>query len=80
MLGVFAEFGRSIIQERINAGIARAWAKGTKSGKAIGRPTISKAKAAQIRAELAKGTGILKTAKLLKAGAAVVHRIKREMA
>jgi hypothetical protein len=54
-------------------------AKGTKSGKAIGRPTISKAKAAQIRAELARGTGILKTAKLLKAGSAVVHRIKREM-
>jgi len=78
MLGVFAEFERSIIQERIHAGIARARAKGTKSGKAIGRPTISKAKAEQIRAELAKGTGILKTAKLLKAGAAVVHRIKRE--
>ena len=40
MLGVFAEFERSIIQERINAGIARARAKGTKSGKAIGRPSF----------------------------------------
>ena len=79
MLAVFAEFERSLIQERINARIARARVKGTKSGKAIGRPTISNAKADQIRAELAKGTGILKTAKLLKAGAAVVHRIKREM-
>jgi DNA invertase Pin-like site-specific DNA recombinase len=38
MLGVFAEFERAIIQERINAGIARAREKGTKSGKPIGRP------------------------------------------
>ena len=79
MLGVFAEFEREIIRERINAGMDRARKKGTKSGRAIGRPTISKAKSEQIRAELAKGTGILKTAILLKAGAAVVHRIKREM-
>jgi hypothetical protein len=39
MLGVFAEFERSIIQERIAAGIARARAKGTRSGKSFGRPT-----------------------------------------
>jgi len=38
MLGVFAEFERSIIQERIAAGIARARAKGTRSGKAFGQP------------------------------------------
>jgi len=38
MRGVFAEFERSIIQERIAAGIARARAKGTRSGKAFGRP------------------------------------------
>jgi DNA invertase Pin-like site-specific DNA recombinase len=38
MLGVLAEFERSIIQERIAAGIARARAKGTRSGKAFGRP------------------------------------------
>jgi hypothetical protein len=37
MLGVFAEFERSIIQERIHAGIARAPVVGTKSGKPIGR-------------------------------------------
>src|SRR5262245_30038231 len=35
MLGVFAEFERSIIQERIHAGLARAREKGTKSGKSI---------------------------------------------
>jgi DNA invertase Pin-like site-specific DNA recombinase len=49
MLGVFAEFERSIIQERVRAGMARAKAKGTKSGKAIGRPAIAPAKRAAIR-------------------------------
>ena len=36
MLGVFAEFERAIIQERIKAGLARAKANGTKLGR---RPT-----------------------------------------
>src|SRR3954469_24050110 len=38
MMGVFAEFERSIIVERVCSGIARAKATGTKSGKAFGRP------------------------------------------
>jgi len=80
MLGVFAEFERSIIQERIHAGLARAREKGTKSGKAIGRPQIDRRKAQQIRAELQKGTGILKTSRLTGAGVATVQRIKRELA
>src|SRR3982074_3189854 len=42
MLGVFAEFERSIIQERVRAGLARAKAAGTK----LGRPTIPQAKEA----------------------------------
>ena len=41
MLAVFAEFERSIIQERIAAGIARARATGTRSGKPIGRARIA---------------------------------------
>ena len=40
MLGVFAEFERSIIRERVFSGMARAKVQGTKSGKAIGRPSI----------------------------------------
>ncbi len=40
MLGVFAEFERSIITERIAAGIDRAKAQGTKSGKPFGRPRV----------------------------------------
>jgi DNA invertase Pin-like site-specific DNA recombinase len=37
-------------------------------------------KAQQIRTELEKGTGILKTARLTSAGVATVQRIKRETA
>jgi DNA invertase Pin-like site-specific DNA recombinase len=40
-LGVFAEFERAIIQERINAGIARARETDTKSGKPIGRARVN---------------------------------------
>jgi DNA invertase Pin-like site-specific DNA recombinase len=65
--------------ERVHAGIARARIKGTQSGKPIGRPWIDKRKEAAIRAELAKGTGILKTARLCKVGTGTVQRIKREM-
>ena len=41
MLGLFAEFERSMIRERVVSGMARARTTGTKSGRAIGRPTIS---------------------------------------
>ena len=37
MLGVFAEFEREIIAERIHAGLSRAREQGTKSGRPIGR-------------------------------------------
>jgi DNA invertase Pin-like site-specific DNA recombinase len=40
MLGVFAEFERAMIVERVRSGMAKARANGTKSGKAIGRPRI----------------------------------------
>jgi DNA invertase Pin-like site-specific DNA recombinase len=40
MLSVFAEFERSIIRERVVAGMKRAKAKGTKSGKPIGLPAL----------------------------------------
>jgi DNA invertase Pin-like site-specific DNA recombinase len=36
MMGVFAEFERAIIQERVRAGLARAKAE----GKQLGRPKV----------------------------------------
>jgi DNA invertase Pin-like site-specific DNA recombinase len=49
MLGVFAEFERSIIVERVRSGIAKAKANGTKSGNPIGRPRVSEALKERIR-------------------------------
>src|SRR6266702_3435077 len=48
MLGVFAEFERSMIKERVRAGLARAKAAGTK----LGRPSLPQAKEDAIRTVL----------------------------
>jgi DNA invertase Pin-like site-specific DNA recombinase len=50
--GVFAELERSILRERITAGIARALDKGTKSGKPIGRPRIPALEDFMVAAEI----------------------------
>jgi len=70
MLGVFAEFERSIIQERIRSGLARAKANGQK----LGRPKASKTIEDAIKAERAKGLSINKIAKKLRVGNALVQR------
>jgi DNA invertase Pin-like site-specific DNA recombinase len=77
MLGVFAEFERALIQERIHAGLVRAREKGTRSGKPIGRPRVPRRKVDQICAELAKGTGIIRTARLVGVGVGTVQKIKQ---
>jgi DNA invertase Pin-like site-specific DNA recombinase len=79
MLGVFAEFERAIIQERINAGIARACEKGTKSGKPIGRARVDPKVEDAIRALLASGKGILKTSRECGVGSSTVQRVKAAM-
>jgi DNA invertase Pin-like site-specific DNA recombinase len=80
MLGVFAEFERALIVERVRSGIARARLRGTKSGKAIGRPTISPVKERAIRSALAQGgKGILKIADELGVGSGTVQRVRAEM-
>ena len=78
MLGVFAELEREMIVARVNAGLARARQHGTRSGKAIGRPRLSMATDADVRAQLAKGTGILKTARMLGLGTGTVQRVAKE--
>jgi DNA invertase Pin-like site-specific DNA recombinase len=71
MCGVFAEFERSMIRERVNAGLARAKAKGVKLGR---RPVSSKVET-QIRELRASGIGILKIARQLGIGTSVVQRV-----
>ncbi len=49
MMGVFAEFERAMIQERVRAGLARARSE----GKRLGRPPIAPALEKRIREALA---------------------------
>ncbi len=76
MLGVFAEFERSLVQERVRAGLARARAE----GKHLGRPRIAPELEAKIAASLGQGLGIHKTAAKHRVGAGTVQRIKAELA
>ena len=50
MLGVFAEFGRAMIQERVRAGLKRAKSE----GKRLGRPPLAPALVERIREALNK--------------------------
>jgi DNA invertase Pin-like site-specific DNA recombinase len=81
MCGVFAEFEREIIRERINAGLARARAKGTKSGLPIGRAPLSDAKAEAVRTALAQpGATMRSVAKLIGVSLGKVAGISKQAA
>jgi DNA invertase Pin-like site-specific DNA recombinase len=75
MMGVFAEFEREMIRERVTAGMARAKAKGIKSGNPIGRPSVGVATERRIRQLRADGFAILKIAKQAGCGVSVVQRV-----
>jgi DNA invertase Pin-like site-specific DNA recombinase len=76
MLGVFAEFERSMIQARVNAGLARAKAAGV----TLGRPKVAGSVEDAIRARLAAGEGMNKVAKALGVGTSTVQRVKATLA
>jgi DNA invertase Pin-like site-specific DNA recombinase len=75
MLGVFAEFERSMIQSRVKTGLDRARANGVRLGR---KPTPAKVEA-MIRDRLNAGVGMLKVAAECHVGSGTVQRIKREM-
>lgn len=75
MMGVFAEFERALIQERIRVGLARARKSGTKTGQAIGRPKASAETENKIRELRAQGLGIQKIAAQVPCGVSVVQRV-----
>jgi DNA invertase Pin-like site-specific DNA recombinase len=77
MMGVFAEFERAMIRERVNAGLARARADGTP----LGRPRIDAATETAIRKALQKGDmGMHKIAISFKVGTGTVQRIAAALA
>jgi DNA invertase Pin-like site-specific DNA recombinase len=75
LTGAFAEFERTMIRQRIKAGLKRAVAQGVK----LGRPKIDGATERKVRKQLAKGVGILKVARSLGIGTGTVHRISNEL-
>jgi DNA invertase Pin-like site-specific DNA recombinase len=71
MLGVFAEFERGIIRERVNAGLARARAKGKRLGRRPVKPSVE----ARIRELKAEGMGKVKIGRTIGVGTSVVQRV-----
>lgn len=71
MLGVFAEFERGMIRERVNAGLARARERGTRLGRRPTKPSVE----ARIRELRADGMGILKIGRTVGVGTSVVQRV-----
>jgi DNA invertase Pin-like site-specific DNA recombinase len=74
MLGVFAEFERAMIQDRVKAGLARARAQGTK----LGRPRVPPKVEAAVRAARRAGKGIQRIARDIGVGVGTVQRILAE--
>jgi DNA invertase Pin-like site-specific DNA recombinase len=73
--GAFAEFERSMIRQRVHAGLKRA----IEQGKQLGRPKIAPAIEKRILSHLRAGKGILKVARECGVGTGTVQRIAREM-
>ncbi len=74
MMGVFAEFERAMIQERIHAGLARA----RKEGKRLGRPKVDKKIERAILAARKQGRGINRISTELGVGSSTVQRVIAE--
>jgi DNA invertase Pin-like site-specific DNA recombinase len=76
MLGVFSEFEREMIKDRVRAGLARA----KDDGVALGRPKLEDTdpeRAAQVRAMRASGVGVRKIARELGVGVGTVLRLSQ---
>src|SRR6201981_1002235 len=73
--GAFAEFERSMIRQRVNAGLKRA----VDAGKQLGRPRIAPALEKRIQNQLRAGKGMLKVAAECSVGSGTVQRVARGM-
>ncbi len=76
MLGVFSEFERAMIRERVMAGLARAKAQ----GKAIGRPKVNGQVEKKVMKLRSGGMGIKRIAKEAGVAVGTVYRILEQAA
>jgi DNA invertase Pin-like site-specific DNA recombinase len=75
-IAAFAEFERSMIRQRVRAGLKRA----VEAGAQLGRPKVSPAIEKRIQTQLRAGKGMLAVARECSIGTGTVQRIAREMA
>jgi DNA invertase Pin-like site-specific DNA recombinase len=71
MMGVFAEFEREIIRERVCAGLEKARAKGKRLGRPKVRPSVERA----ILEARAAGKGQVAISRELRCGVGTVRRV-----
>ena len=71
MMGVFAEFERSLIQERVKAGLQRAKTQ----GKRLGRPPTPPIKIEKIKRLRTEGLSYRKIAQRMDLSVCTVHRL-----
>jgi DNA invertase Pin-like site-specific DNA recombinase len=87
--GAFAEFERTMIRQRVNAGLSVIKAKIKREGRftskagivrsRLGRPGAEPEKIARTPLELANGIGIGKVVRVTSLGTGTVHKLKRAM-
>lgn len=76
MMGVFAEFERAMIQDRIRAGLDRAKAQ----GKRLGRPPLDDAKRDEVLQARQRGLSVRRISTEVGLSVGAVHRIVSETA
>ena len=76
MLGVFAEFERAMIQQRIKAGLERA--KG--QGRRLGRKPIPPITLRKVEGYLSAGKSVRDAARLAGVSIGIAHRVKQSVA
>ncbi|HEY9755901.1 MAG TPA: recombinase family protein [Oculatellaceae cyanobacterium] len=74
LLAAISEFERDLLSERIKSGIAHACSKGTKSGRAIGRPSYHQSE--RVQQLLTEGSSVRDIAAELSISKTTVMKIK----
>jgi putative DNA-invertase from lambdoid prophage Rac len=74
VLAAISEFERDLLTERIQSGIAHARSKGTKSGRAIGRPSFDRVE--RVKRLLAEGRSVRSIAGELRVSKTTVMKVK----